>query len=199
MHRFSLFTIWASRYLFRKSSYSPSTPTSSDLPIKRWGADSSPAFASFQAMILGSMVSVLFAWSCSFLLLAGRGFDNKSFPSRGPLSLFFFSQVLGFLSSWPPLAHPICYGFAPSKCTQDVGSLTMWSSVTISSLGIVWLQVSTEIDKCNVKIYLEKDWVSKTLEFAKRFFVSGVRVDCSPVSVRMWRSLVNPIVSPPFL
>lgn len=125
MHRFSLFTIWASRYLFRKSSYSPSTPTSSDLPIKRWGADSSPAFASFQAMILGSMVSVLFAWSCSFLLLAGRGFDNKSFPSRGPLSLFFFSQVLGFLSSWPPLAHPICYGFAPSKCTQDVGSLTM--------------------------------------------------------------------------
>ena len=61
------------------------------------------------------------------------------------------------------------------------------------------LVASDEIDKCNVKIYLEKDWVSKTLEFAKRFFVSGVRVDCSPVSVRMWRSLVNPIVSPPFL
>lgn len=146
-----------------------------------------PAFASFPAMILGSMVSVLFGRVLSYIIVGWSRLWWQRISvvlldqERTLVSFFIFTgQPLGFLSSWPPLAHNFCYGFAPSEPGRRFTDYALLGDDIVIGDRLVSSEYRRLMDQLHVQIYLEKDWVSKTgaLEFAKPFFVSGVRVDC---------------------
>nr|YP_010833567.1 hypothetical protein QLP06_mgp046 [Jatropha curcas]WFG81193.1 hypothetical protein [Jatropha curcas] len=141
-----------------------------------------------------------FASNAVNVALGYNRFDVPFVRSHRPVC-FVAGQPLGYYASWPlfALSHHILMWWCAEQEQAYLGKYfdryaVLGDDILITDPWVAGIYKET-LARLGVKISLSKSLVSSTgcVEFAKRFFVKGMSVDLSPLSVKSLLSFLPTI------